>query len=99
MKGGETEDAADTAEQVESVNTGLFTCLDPVICIFVFVPSQLDNNIAVEPAVPAVLEQVVELSIVLTGEVYSDNLDDPSSLQFQTLSRQLAEKVCLCSSL
>lgn len=39
------------------------------------------------------MEQVVELSIVLTGEMYSDNLDDPGSLQYQTLSRQLADKV------
>lgn len=58
------------------------------------VPTQLDNDIAMEPVVPTVLEQVLELSILLTGEIYSDNLDDPSSLQFQTLSRQLAETVC-----
>lgn len=62
---------------------------------FFFLPSsQLDNDIALEPPTPAVLEQVVELSILLTGEMYSDNLDDPASLQYQTLSRQLAEKVC-----
>lgn len=48
-----------------------------------------------EPPTPAVLEQVVELSILLTGEMYSDSLDDPASLQYQTLSRQLAEKVWL----
>lgn len=60
----------------------------------VSVPSQLDNDIAMEPVVPTVQEQVLELSILLTGEIYSDNLDDPSSFQFQTLSRQLAEKVC-----
>lgn len=59
------------------------------------VMTQLDNDIAVEPVAPTELEQVVELSILLTGEIYTDNLDDPSSLQFQTLSRQLAEKVCL----
>ncbi|KAE8299112.1 Interphotoreceptor matrix proteoglycan 2 Sialoprotein associated with cones and rods proteoglycan [Larimichthys crocea] len=53
----------------------------------------LDNDIAVEPPTPAVLEQVVELSILLTGELYSDNLNDPASLQYQTLSRQLAEKI------
>lgn len=57
--------------------------------------AQLDNDIAVEPLNPAVLEQVVELSIILTGEMYSDNLEDPASLQYQTLSRQIAEKVCL----
>uniref|UniRef100_A0A671V359 Interphotoreceptor matrix proteoglycan 2 n=1 Tax=Sparus aurata TaxID=8175 RepID=A0A671V359_SPAAU len=55
----------------------------------------LDNDIAMEPPTPAVLEQVVELSILLTGEMYSDSLDDPASLQYQTLSRQLAEKVWL----
>ncbi|XP_070771446.1 interphotoreceptor matrix proteoglycan 2 [Enoplosus armatus] len=55
--------------------------------------SLLDNDIAVELPTPAVLEQVVELSILLTGETYSDSLDDPASLQYQTLSRQLAEKI------
>ncbi|XP_029386618.1 interphotoreceptor matrix proteoglycan 2 [Echeneis naucrates] len=54
---------------------------------------KLDNDIAVQPLTPAVLEQVVELSILLTGEMYSDDLGDPTSLQFQTLSRQLAEKI------
>lgn len=57
--------------------------------------AQLDNDITVKPLPPAVMEQVVELSIVLTGEMYSDNLDDPDSLHYQTLSRQLAEKVRL----
>nr|XP_046259486.1 interphotoreceptor matrix proteoglycan 2 [Scatophagus argus] len=58
------------------------------------VPGQeLDNDIALEPPTPAALEQVVELSILLTGEVYSDNLKDPASLQYQTLSRQLAERI------
>uniref|UniRef100_H3DC12 Interphotoreceptor matrix proteoglycan 2 n=1 Tax=Tetraodon nigroviridis TaxID=99883 RepID=H3DC12_TETNG len=46
-----------------------------------------------EETLKEVLEQVVELSILLTGEIDSDNLDDPSSLQFQALSRQLAEKI------
>lgn len=55
--------------------------------------TQLNNDIAMEPSTPAVLEQVVELSIHLTGEMYSDSLDDPASLQYQTLSRQFAEKV------
>ncbi|KAG8000520.1 Sentrin-specific protease 7, partial [Nibea albiflora] len=54
---------------------------------------KLDNDIAVEPPTPAVLEQVVELSILLTGELYSDNLNDPASLQYQALSTQLAEKI------
>ncbi|XP_026150491.1 interphotoreceptor matrix proteoglycan 2 [Mastacembelus armatus] len=55
--------------------------------------STLDNDIAVQPPLPAVLEQVVELSILLTGEMYSDDLQDPASFQYQTLSRQLAEKI------
>ncbi|XP_065818571.1 interphotoreceptor matrix proteoglycan 2 isoform X2 [Labrus bergylta] len=55
--------------------------------------SSLDNDIAVQPPTPAVLEQVVKLSILLTGETFSNNLDDPSSLQYQTLSTQLAEKI------
>ncbi|XP_068614613.1 interphotoreceptor matrix proteoglycan 2-like [Brachionichthys hirsutus] len=52
-----------------------------------------DNDIAVESPTLAVLEQVVELSIFLSGEMYDDELDDPASLQYQTLSRQLAEKI------
>nr|XP_033472572.1 interphotoreceptor matrix proteoglycan 2 [Epinephelus lanceolatus] len=55
--------------------------------------SPLDNDIAMQPPTPAVLEQVVELSILLTGEMYNDDLNDPASLQHQTLSRQLAEKI------
>ncbi|XP_068185642.1 interphotoreceptor matrix proteoglycan 2 isoform X2 [Antennarius striatus] len=55
--------------------------------------SPLDNDIAVESPTFPVLEQVVELSILLTGEMYDDKLDDPASLQYQTLSRQLAEKI------
>ncbi|XP_071329869.1 interphotoreceptor matrix proteoglycan 2 [Trachinotus anak] len=55
--------------------------------------STLDNDIAVQPPTPAVLEQVVELSILLTGEMYSDDLEDPASPHFQILSRQLAEKI------
>uniref|UniRef100_A0A4W6D9K5 Interphotoreceptor matrix proteoglycan 2 n=1 Tax=Lates calcarifer TaxID=8187 RepID=A0A4W6D9K5_LATCA len=60
---------------------------------------KLDNDIAVQPPTPTALEQVVELSILLTGEMYSDDLEDPASLQFQSLSRQLAEKVRLWLSL
>ncbi|XP_028250254.1 interphotoreceptor matrix proteoglycan 2 [Parambassis ranga] len=54
---------------------------------------KLDNDIAFEPPTPTVLEQVVELSILLTGEMYTDDLSDPASLKYQTLSRQLAEKI------
>ncbi|XP_032385890.1 interphotoreceptor matrix proteoglycan 2 [Etheostoma spectabile] len=55
--------------------------------------SPLDNDIAMQPPTPALLEQVVELSILLTGETFSANLYDPASLQHQTLSRQLVEKI------
>ncbi|XP_029315268.1 interphotoreceptor matrix proteoglycan 2 [Cottoperca gobio] len=53
----------------------------------------LDNAIAVQPPTFAVLEQVVELSLLLTGETYSHDLQDPASLQHQTLSKQIAEKI------
>ncbi|XP_041662307.1 interphotoreceptor matrix proteoglycan 2 [Cheilinus undulatus] len=55
--------------------------------------SSLDNDIAIQPPTPAALEQVVKLSILLTGEVFNNNLDDPSSTQYQTLSSQLGEKI------
>ncbi|XP_026001410.1 interphotoreceptor matrix proteoglycan 2 isoform X3 [Astatotilapia calliptera] len=55
--------------------------------------SPLYNDITVQPPTPAPLEQVVELSILLSGEMYNESLADPASLQYQTLSRQLAEKI------
>ncbi|XP_074514145.1 interphotoreceptor matrix proteoglycan 2 [Sebastes fasciatus] len=55
--------------------------------------SLLDNDIAMVPPTAAVLEQVVEQSILLIAETYSNDLDDPDSLQHQMLSRQLAEKI------
>lgn len=74
----------------------LYSCAHLTAALLhLFLMAQLDNDIAMQPPTPAVLEQVVELSILLTGEMYSDNLDDPASLQYQTLSRQLAEKVRL----
>ncbi|XP_049585191.1 interphotoreceptor matrix proteoglycan 2 [Syngnathus scovelli] len=54
---------------------------------------ELDNDIPVEPVPAAVLEQVVELSILLTGVMYNDDLGDQNSLHYQTLSRQLAQKI------
>ena len=57
--------------------------------------SQLNNDIEVQPPTHTVLEQVVELSILLTGEMYSDDLKDSASLHHQTLSRLFAEKVRL----
>ncbi|XP_077392130.1 interphotoreceptor matrix proteoglycan 2 isoform X2 [Festucalex cinctus] len=60
----------------------------------VIVPEiELDNDIPVEPVPAVVLEQVVELSILLTGVMYNDELGDPHSLHYQTLSRQLAQKI------
>nr|XP_061799677.1 LOW QUALITY PROTEIN: interphotoreceptor matrix proteoglycan 2-like [Nerophis lumbriciformis] len=53
----------------------------------------LNNDIPVEPVPAAVLEQVVELSILLTGVMYNNELDDHYSLHYQTLSRQLAQKI------
>ncbi|XP_074551365.1 interphotoreceptor matrix proteoglycan 2 [Halichoeres trimaculatus] len=55
--------------------------------------SSQDNDIAMQPPTPPVLEQVVKLSILLTGETFNNNLDDPNSLHFQTLSKQLDEKI------
>ncbi|XP_062288258.1 interphotoreceptor matrix proteoglycan 2 [Scomber scombrus] len=55
--------------------------------------SPLDNDIGLQPPTPPVLEQVVELSIHLNGQMYSDDLGNPASLQYQTLSRQLAERI------
>lgn len=55
--------------------------------------SSLDNDIAVQSPIPTALEQVVELSIFLTGEMFSDELYNPTSLLYQTLSRQLTEKI------
>ncbi|XP_054471745.1 interphotoreceptor matrix proteoglycan 2 [Anoplopoma fimbria] len=57
------------------------------------VESPMDNDIAMQTPTPAVLEQVMELSILLTSERYSDELHDPSSLHHQKLSRQFAEKI------
>ncbi|XP_070400128.1 interphotoreceptor matrix proteoglycan 2 [Nothobranchius furzeri] len=55
--------------------------------------SPVSNDITVQPTSTTVLEQVVELSILLTGEIFSDDLNDPASLRFQMLSRHLAEKI------
>ncbi|XP_061548548.1 interphotoreceptor matrix proteoglycan 2 isoform X2 [Phycodurus eques] len=54
---------------------------------------ELDNDIPVEPLPAAMSEQAVELSILLTGVAYDDDLDDSDSLRYQTLSRHLAQKI------
>ncbi|KPP72070.1 hypothetical protein Z043_108960 [Scleropages formosus] len=38
-------------------------------------------------------EQIVEFSVHLMGEVYSDDLKDPSSPQYQNLAQQFTEKI------
>ncbi|CAJ1079710.1 interphotoreceptor matrix proteoglycan 2 [Xyrichtys novacula] len=60
---------------------------------FITEESLQDNDIAVQPPTPPVLEQVVKLSILLTGEAYSSTLDEPNSFQYQTLSEQLGVKI------
>jgi len=65
------------------------------MCVFLL--AQLLNDITLQPTATTELEQVVELSILLSGEMFSDELNDPASLQFQTLRRDVAEKVCLQS--
>ncbi|KAK6309675.1 hypothetical protein J4Q44_G00195560 [Coregonus suidteri] len=57
-------------------------------------PTEPTNDIEVL-ALPtrAQLEQVVELSILLKGERYSDALRDPASLQYQTLNQQFTDKI------
>ncbi|XP_036401409.1 interphotoreceptor matrix proteoglycan 2 [Megalops cyprinoides] len=53
------------------------------------------NEIQVDIPRPAgpLREQVVELSIQLRGESYSDTLKDPSSFDYQRLAKQFTEKV------
>ncbi|XP_055007700.1 interphotoreceptor matrix proteoglycan 2 [Boleophthalmus pectinirostris] len=53
----------------------------------------LNNDIALESPTPIVLEQVVQLSILLTGETFTDELNNPASLLYQTLSQQLTENI------
>ncbi|XP_053732759.1 interphotoreceptor matrix proteoglycan 2 isoform X1 [Synchiropus splendidus] len=55
--------------------------------------AELDNDISMPPHTAAALEQVVELSIILNGEMYSDDLDDPRSHHYQALSRKLTDKI------
>uniref|UniRef100_A0A8C7I5R4 Interphotoreceptor matrix proteoglycan 2 n=1 Tax=Oncorhynchus kisutch TaxID=8019 RepID=A0A8C7I5R4_ONCKI len=51
------------------------------------------NDIEMEVLARVHLEQVVELSILLKGETYSDALRDPASLQYQTLNQQFTDKI------
>ncbi|XP_038870488.1 interphotoreceptor matrix proteoglycan 2 [Salvelinus namaycush] len=51
------------------------------------------NDIEMEVLERVQLEQVVELSILLKGERYSDALRDPASLQYQTLNQQFTDKI------
>ncbi|XP_029566576.1 interphotoreceptor matrix proteoglycan 2-like [Salmo trutta] len=59
-------------------------------------PTEPTNDIEMEVLVRptrAQLEQVVELSILLKGERYSDALRDTSSFQYQTLNQQFIDKI------
>eukprot|EP00063_Salmo_salar_P045592 XP_014020427.1 PREDICTED: interphotoreceptor matrix proteoglycan 2-like isoform X3 [Salmo salar] len=51
------------------------------------------NDIEMEVLERVQLEQVVELSILLKGERYSDALRDPASLHYQTLNQQFTDKI------
>lgn len=106
-KGEEVEEAAIPVQEVEEALSAdyLHTRIQNILMcrlqllyesiFYCFLVAQLDNDISMEPLTPNVLEQVVELSILLTGETYNDDLDNPASLQYQALSRQLSEKVRL----
>ncbi|XP_056145523.1 interphotoreceptor matrix proteoglycan 2 isoform X2 [Lampris incognitus] len=76
----EDEEAEDVVPEVEEITA-------------VTEASPLDNDIAMVPPTPPVLEQEVEMSILLTGETYSEGLKDPTSLQYQALSRRFTEKI------
>ncbi|XP_070831339.1 interphotoreceptor matrix proteoglycan 2 [Chaetodon trifascialis] len=90
----DTQEAAEAAEAPELADTAEGEeGEEAAVTVPEVEENSLDNDIAMEPPTPAALEQVVELSILLTGEMYSDSLNDPASLQYQTLSRQLAEKI------
>ncbi|KAM9449097.1 interphotoreceptor matrix proteoglycan 2-like isoform 1-T1 [Salvelinus alpinus] len=59
-------------------------------------PTEPTNDIEMEVLVRptrAQLEQVVELSILLKGERYSDALRDTASFQYQTLNQQFIDKI------
>uniref|UniRef100_A0A8C7J3R6 Interphotoreceptor matrix proteoglycan 2 n=1 Tax=Oncorhynchus kisutch TaxID=8019 RepID=A0A8C7J3R6_ONCKI len=61
-------------------------------------PTEPTNDIEMEVLewpTRAQLEQVVELSILLKGERYSDALRDTASFQYQTLNQQFIDKVRL----
>ncbi|XP_054887353.1 interphotoreceptor matrix proteoglycan 2 isoform X2 [Poeciliopsis prolifica] len=92
LKSTPTPASSETAEapELEEVDKGkdIADVISPEV-----EESPLFNEITIQPTAAPVLEQVVELSILLTGEVFSDELRDPASLKFQTLSRDLAEKI------
>ncbi|XP_035031447.2 interphotoreceptor matrix proteoglycan 2 [Hippoglossus stenolepis] len=85
--------APDTSEAPQPAKGEEEVVVDAVTIAPDVTESTLDNDIVVQPPTPAMLEQVVELSILLTRQAYSSDLKDPASLQFQMLSRQLAEKI------
>ncbi|TNN54690.1 Interphotoreceptor matrix proteoglycan 2 [Liparis tanakae] len=94
LKSSPTQGAADDAEAPEPEDKDEGEEVKEAAAIVPeVVESLMDNDITVQPPTPAGLEQVLELSILLTGETYSDDLNDPTSLQHRTLSRQFAEKI------
>ncbi|KAM8854645.1 interphotoreceptor matrix proteoglycan 2 isoform 2-T3 [Spinachia spinachia] len=88
-----TQRSPDEAEAPELENNEGDTVQEAAAIVPQVVESPKDNDIPLQPANPPVLEQVVELSILLTGETYSNDLDDPASLHHQALSRQFTEKI------
>ncbi|XP_048094380.1 LOW QUALITY PROTEIN: interphotoreceptor matrix proteoglycan 2-like [Alosa alosa] len=92
----QTEDEAAVSEHgeeelpLEEVEAAMVTDLTPVD-----VP-EIDNEIEVEAVVlptRAVMEQQVELSALLHGEPWSEDLNDPTSLTHHTLSQEFTQKV------
>ncbi|MBN3322694.1 IMPG2 protein, partial [Atractosteus spatula] len=56
------------------------------------ITNEIDLDITERP-VRLISEQVVELSIQLTGETYSEDLRDPVSSRYQLLAQQFIEKI------
>uniref|UniRef100_A0A4W5QJ69 Interphotoreceptor matrix proteoglycan 2 n=1 Tax=Hucho hucho TaxID=62062 RepID=A0A4W5QJ69_9TELE len=87
-----------TSDAEDNTNLCPFSTQPPDVIIEgaeVELPTEPTNDIEMEVLVRAQLEQVVELSILLKGERYSDALRDPASFQYQTLNQQFIDKVQL----
>ncbi|XP_071003344.1 interphotoreceptor matrix proteoglycan 2-like [Oncorhynchus clarkii lewisi] len=89
-----TEQEAQGEVIIEGAEVELPT--EPTNDIEVELPTEPTNDIEMEVLVwptRAQLEQVVELSILLKGERYSDALRDTASFQYQTLNQQFIDKI------